>query len=230
MDVAALGSAVVNQSAAERSGSALADTFDTFLNLLTKQLQNQDPLDPVDSGEFTQQLVLFTSAEQAVATNKNLETLIKLSTSNQSAAAVGYIGKTVEAEGRTSTLSQGLAVWQFELPSNAEQVDITVTDSNGKAVLNTNGAIDAGVHSFVWDGRNNDGMTMPDGNYTISISAKSANGEAITASTSILGRVSGIETVDGAIVLNVGSTKIPFDKVISVRETAAPTASPETQS
>lgn len=230
MDVAAVGSAVVNQSAAERSGSALADTFDTFLNLLTKQLQNQDPLDPVDSGEFTQQLVLFTSAEQAVATNKNLETLIKLSTSNQSAAAVGYIGKTVEAEGRTSTLSQGLAVWQFELPSNAEQVDITITDSNGKAVLNTNGAIDAGVHSFVWDGRNNDGMTMPDGNYTISISAKSANGEAITASTSILGRVSGVETVDGAIVLNVGSTKIPFDKVISVRETAAPTTSPETQS
>jgi len=230
MDVAALGSAVVNQSAAERSGSALADTFDTFLNLLTKQLQNQDPLDPVDSGEFTQQLVLFTSAEQAVATNKNLETLIKLSTTNQAAAAVGYIGKMVEAEGRTSTLSQGLAVWQFELPSNAGQVDITITDSNGKAVLNTNGAIDAGVHSFVWDGRDNDGLAMPDGNYTISISAKNSNGESITASTSILGRVSGIETVDGSIVLNVGSTKIPFDKVISVREIAATTAPPETQS
>jgi len=229
MDVAAVGSAVVSKSAAERGGSALADTFDTFLTLLTKQLQNQDPLDPVDSSEFTQQLVLFTSAEQAVATNKNLEALIKLSSANQAAAAVGYIGKTVEAEGRTSTLSQGLAVWQFELPSNAERVDITITDADGKAVLNTNGAIDAGSHNFVWDGRNNDGLTVPDGNYTISISAKDSKGASITASTSILGRVDGLETVGGSIVLNVGSTKIPFDKVISVRETVTATAPPETQ-
>jgi flagellar basal-body rod modification protein FlgD len=230
MDVAAVGTAVVSDSAAERSGSALAQTFDTFLTLLTKQLQNQDPLDPVDSSEFTQQLVLFTSAEQAVATNRNLESLIKLSTSNQAAAAVGYIGKTVEAEGKTTSLSEGQAVWQFELASNADKVDITVTNADGKAVFNASGPIEAGSHAFVWDGRNNNGLSEPDGNYTISISAKRTDGTSVSSSTSILGRVDGVETVDGDIVLAVGSTKIPFDKVVSVRETVATTAPAESES
>jgi flagellar basal-body rod modification protein FlgD len=221
MDVAAVGSAVVKGSNSERSKTTLAETFDTFLNLLTKQLQNQDPLDPVDSSEFTQQLVLFTSAEQSVATNKNLESLIKLSQATQATSAVSYIGKTIEAEGKSATLSEGKATWLYELPEKASKVGVTVTDSTGKVVFNGTGETGAGSHSFVWNGRDSQGLTMPDGGYNIAISAKNAEGKAITATTSITGRVSGIETVDGAIVLNVGSAKVPFENVKAVKQAAA---------
>lgn len=221
MDAAAVGSAVVNNSAASRSAKSLADTFDTFLTLLTKQLQNQDPLEPVDSSEFTQQLVLFTSAEQAVATNKNLEALISLSTATQTVGAVSYIGKTIQAEGKTSTLANGAANWNYTLPSNANTTLVTITDASGKVMFNGQAETAAGTHRFVWDGRNNQGASQPDGSYTISISAKNARGEPITANTSIVGRVDSVEMVDGGIVLAIGTTKVPFDKVQVVKETPA---------
>lgn len=221
MDAAAVGSAVVKSSNSARDGATLSKTFDTFLNLLTKQLQNQDPLDPVKSSEFTQQLVLFTNAEQAVATNKNLESLIKLSTASQAATAVGYIGKTVQADGNTGTLNGGKANWQYELTENANHVDVTITNSDGKIVYTGTGATGVGTHSFAWNGLDNQGLTQPDGSYTIAISAKNGAGAALTANTSIIGQVSGIETVDGSVVLNVGLTKVPLEKVKSVKETTA---------
>lgn len=225
MDAAAVGSSIVQNSASSKGAKTLADSFDTFLTLLTKQLEHQDPLDPVDSSEFTQQLVLFTQAEQSVATNKNLESLINLSLSTQAAGAVGYIGKTIQAEGSTSTLTGGRATWQYTLPRNATKVDVTITDANGKSVFNGTADGAAGTHNFAWDGRNTQGVPQPDGNYTIAISAKDSRGTAITASTSVTGRVSAVETVDNSIVLQVGGAKIPIDKVQSVRESAQPTNS-----
>jgi flagellar basal-body rod modification protein FlgD len=178
-------------------------------------------LEPVDSSEFTQQLVLFTSAEQAVATNKHLEALINLSTATQTVGAVSYIGKTIQAEGKTSTLAGGAATWNYTLPSSASETLITITDASGKVVFNGKGESAAGIHRFAWDGRDNQGVTQPDGSYTIAISAKNARGEPITANTSIVGKVDSVETVDGGIVLAIGTTKVPFDKVQVVKESPA---------
>lgn len=218
MDAAAVGSSIVQNSASTKGAKTLADSFDTFLTLLTKQLEHQDPLDPVDSSEFTQQLVMFTSAEQAVATNKNLEALINLSLSTQTAGAVSYIGKTIQAEGADTTLTGGRATWQYSLPRNAASVDVTITDDTGKSVFTGTAEGAKGAHSFVWDGRNTQGVPQPEGTYTIAIKAKDSSGGAITASTSVLGRVNGVETVDDSVVLLVGATRIPIDKVTSVRE------------
>ncbi|HZZ11369.1 MAG TPA: flagellar hook capping FlgD N-terminal domain-containing protein, partial [Paraburkholderia sp.] len=73
----------------------LAGNFDTFLTLLTTQLQNQDPLSPMDSTQFTQQLVAFSGVEQQINTNNNLQSLIALNQSQQAASAVSYIGHSV---------------------------------------------------------------------------------------------------------------------------------------
>ena len=103
--------------------SSLAENFDTFLTLLTVQLQNQDPLDPLDTNEFTSQLVQFTAVEQAIATNNNLESLIGLTELSHAATRISYLGKEVEAPGSTSYLTDGKAEWSYVLDDEATDDD-----------------------------------------------------------------------------------------------------------
>ena len=99
--------------------STIAGDFDTFLKILTTQLQNQNPLDPIDSSQFTDQLVQFSSVEQSIKTNKNLEQLIALSGANAFTGVVSYIGKEVTAEGAATNLKDGAASWSFSLTKDA---------------------------------------------------------------------------------------------------------------
>lgn len=208
----------------ESSASELAETFDTFLSLLTTQLQHQDPLDPMDSGEFTQQLVMFTNAEQAVATNQKLDTLNYLTLGNQASSAVNYIGKTVVAAGSSTVLSDGSATWQYNLAGNATLTTLTVKDQSGQVVLTTSGEIGEGDHTFVWDGTDSQGVPLPDGTYDLAITATDINGQPVATTSSVEGKVTGIETQDGAIVLAVGDTTLPLSSVTAVKETPAPVA------
>ena len=107
MEISQLG-ANPAAAASEVAGAKLAENFDTFLQLLTTQLQHQDPLSPMESNEFVAQLVQFSEVEQAIASNKSLEKLIDLQNTNQATAAIGYIGQTVEAAGSGAHVS-GLA-------------------------------------------------------------------------------------------------------------------------
>jgi flagellar basal-body rod modification protein FlgD len=228
-NVAALGSALLGtsgQSAATASRSTLNQTFDTFLTLLTKQLQNQDPLDPVKSNEFTQQLVMFTSAEQQVATNKNLESLIKLTQANQSAVAVGYLGKVVLAAGDTTALSNGSATWNYTLPKTAVKVTLTITDSAGKMVASSLGENSAGTHTFVWAGRDFNGNVLPNGTYKMSVGAKDSEGVAISATTAMAGVVDGVEKTDTGIILTIGGVRVPIENITSVTAPPAPRTAP----
>ncbi len=117
-------------SATERSASSLAslsENFDAFLTLLTSQLQNQDPLDPMDSSEFTNQLVQFSAVEQQIQANQNLETLIQLQNAQSAANAVGYIGKDVEVPSSQIMLQDGEAKFAYTLADSVDIVVVTVT-------------------------------------------------------------------------------------------------------
>ena len=107
-------------SSLSASGKSIAGNFDTFLQLLTTQLKNQNPLDPLDTNQFTQQLVQFSSVEQQLKTNDFLSALGagQLANSVQT-NAVNYIGKTVTAAGVRSELTNGKAVWNFSLKDAA---------------------------------------------------------------------------------------------------------------
>lgn len=198
--------------------SSLADTFDTFLALLTTQLQNQDPLDPMKSSEFTSQLVQFAGVEQAINSNQKLDQLVQLQTSNQLNSAVSFIGKTVEVISDLLLLKDGAAKISYGLDRNAAQTFISITDENGRVVRTVQGETAAGRHEFEWDGRDTNGVQMSDGVYGFSVIATDGDDETIDTIAASFGRVTGVEIVENAPRLNIGELGVPFDAVFAVRE------------
>ncbi len=200
------------------AASTLADTFDTFLALLTTQLKNQDPLDPMKSSEFTSQLVQFAGVEQSINTNKKLDQLVQLQTSNQLNSAVSFIGKTVEVISDLLLLKDGAAKISYGLDRNAAQTIIIITNESGRTVRTVQGETDAGRHEFEWNGRDTNGVEVPDGVYGFSVVATDADEETIDTIAASFGRVTGVEVVDNAPRLNIGELGVPFDAVFAVRE------------
>ena len=216
METSALISA--STSASGISKARLATDFDQFLKLLTAQLQNQDPLDPLSSNEFVQQLVSFTGVEQAIATNANLENLIALNKASQAAMAIGYLGTTIQAEGNKITLADGEARFLYTLPESAASTGILIANDSGETVFVGQGKTTAGEHGFVWDGRDADGNLQPDGIYKITVSGFSSDETLLSIPTIIGGRVTGVEIVDGSILLTVNGISVPIEKILSVVE------------
>ncbi len=200
------------------ASSTLADNFDTFLALLTTQLANQDPLDPMKSEQFTTQLVQFAGVEQSINTNKNLERLIELQSSNQLNTAVSYIGRIVEVVSDELMLDGGAGKISYGLDHNAETTVITIVDLDGNAVRTINGEIAGGRHEFDWDGRNDNGDQLSDGVYGFSVVAVDQDEETVDTVTASLGRVTGVEIVDDALRLNIGGMGVPFDALFAVRD------------
>ncbi len=198
--------------------STLAETFDTFLALLTTQLKNQDPLDPMKSEQFTQQLVQFAGVEQSINTNKKLDQLVQLQTSSQLNSAVSFIGKTVEVINDQLMLTGGAAKISYGLDRNAKQTIINIVSEGGRTVRTVRGEIAAGRHEFEWDGRDSNGAQVPDGVYGFSVVATDEDEQTIDTVAASFGRVTGVEIVDNAPRLNIGELGVPFDAVFAVRE------------
>lgn len=208
-------------SQAAKSNAVLTSNFDTFLKLLTAQLQNQDPLEPMDASQFTQQLVQYSGVEQGIYTNKNLETLIAMQQQGGLGSSVNYIGRDVMAENNQAVLADGQAQWTYTLPTAAASVALVVRDSAGKAVYSGTGPAAAGEHTIAWDGKLASGADAPAGIYTLEISAKDANNQTVDSPITLSGRVTGVQMVNGAVVLNVGGIKLNLSDVQAVREAAA---------
>jgi flagellar basal-body rod modification protein FlgD len=209
-----------NVSALTSTRQGIADNFDTFLSILTTQLKNQNPLEPLDTNQFTQQLVQFSSVEQQLKTNEFLEALLGLneSTYNVNSQAVSFIGKEITTNTSASQFKDGEAKWAFSLDKAAAKVTFTIKDANGVTVDTVemeNAA--AGESTFKWDGKLADGTTALAGNYSISIAATDVAGKAVTAKTSMTGIVSGVDMSGDEPYLIVGNARIALDSVQSVR-------------
>src|SRR5262245_46797803 len=145
-------------SEATSSRTRLSDNYDTFLVLLTAQLQNQDPLAPMDSTQFTQQLVQFSQVEQQIRTNEQLEGLVGQYQAASAGAALSYLGKDAIIEADETYLTGGEANWAYRLPENAQTMTISVKDMQGRTIYETTTAArTAGEHLFTWDGKKADG-------------------------------------------------------------------------
>ena len=211
---------VAANAAQTQARTSLSGNFDTFLKLLTTQLQNQDPLKPMDTKDFTQQLVQFAGVEQSIATNKNLEALLQLQTANQSAQAATYIGRTVEAIGDKQALVDGKATWGYAFEGTPKTVQLFISDKDGKVVYQTAGQTGAGGQSFAWDGKDMNGLTAPAGEYTMRVSALDAAGNNVKSSTSINVKIDGVEMSTSGAKLLSGKQVVNINDIIRVKAAA----------
>ncbi len=205
------------QSSLVSSRNSIADNFDTFLSLLTTQLKNQNPLDPLDTNQFTSQMVEFTSVEQQLKTNEFLEALVISNLNSTYTEAVSFIGKTITSSGSSSQLADGEATWSYDVDANAENSVVTITDSFGNVVHTEETSLTAGEGTFTWDGRDASGGQMPDGAYTITIDARNAEGAYVPVTTQMSGTVSGVDLSESEPVLIVDGARIYLSSVTSVR-------------
>ncbi|ARJ64766.1 flagellar hook capping protein [Magnetospirillum sp. ME-1] len=223
-------SATAANAASAATGSAagkatLGSNFNTFLTMLTTQLKHQDPLSPMDSTQFTNQLVQFSSVEQQINANSNLEKLIKLQQTSQTSQGINYLGQTVEMSGTDLPLQDGAASLTYTLPKEARDVKIAIRDSSGAVVKTINGETKAGAHSLDWDGKNSSGTQLDDGRYSITVTATAADGSSITTTSTTFGRVTKVtnDATSGTTLVMAAGTKgndisLSMDKVVSVKD------------
>ena len=208
-----------SSSAGSTSGAGLlTQNLNTFLTLLTTQLQNQDPLSPLDTNQFTQQLVSFSEVEQQINTNTNLQTLISLQQTSQAVSALPLIGQTVRYNSSTAPLSNGQATFNYTLPSNAQQANLVITDANGQVDYVAPADTSAGPHSFTWNGQTTGGNAAPAGSYVLSVAATDANGNSITVPVTASGVVSGVSVQNNVATLNVNGISVPMTELVSVQQ------------
>jgi len=200
--------------------TGIANNFDQFLTLLTTQLKNQSPLDPMDTNQFTAQLVQFAGVEQQLKTNETLGSLLSLTSASTATNAVGFIGSTITTDGATTHLADDKAEWKVNMPQ-AGSGTITIKDSNGNVVYSQTKALTAGDQTYSWDGTTSVGAKAPDGLYTITIDAKNVGGETITAKTQISGVVDGVDFSGSIPMLKIGDISVALDKVKSLVRTAS---------
>ncbi|GAB3630442.1 flagellar basal body rod modification protein [Pandoraea terrae] len=204
-----------NSSSSASSGGA-GDLQNSFLKLLVAQMNNQDPLNPMDNSQVTSQLAQISTVSGITQLNTTLSSVTSQLNSTQSLQAAALVGKGVLVPGNgigvgTQTATDGTKTttatpFGFELPAGADKVTIEIKDSTGKVVRTVNaGALDAGVQALTWDAKDDAGATVADGKYTISVSA-TANGTSVNPTALSYAQVqSVVASTTGSPLLNVGT-------------------------
>jgi flagellar basal-body rod modification protein FlgD len=192
--------------------NTLAGNFQTFLTLLTTQLKNQNPLDPLDTNQFTQQLVQFAQVEQQLKQNEQLATLVSIEKTAQATTALAFVGQNVAVDGQTAALKNGSATWSFQVPKPINAT-VTIKSSTGQTVYSGSFSMNTGLQTFDWDGRDNTGTRWPDGNYTIAITGKDASGQTVAVPTEIEGIVDSVDLNKSPPVLSMGGQDYTIDKI-----------------
>lgn len=191
------------------SSQGIADNFQTFLTLLTTQLQHQNPLDPLDTNQFTQQLVQFAGVEQQLKSNDQLKQLIAIEKSAQSTQALVYVGNTVAVDGSKTQLDKS-ATWNLVSP---QATSATITSATGQTAYSGNFNLKQGNASFVWDGKGNDGTQWPAGSYTLTATGKDSKGNDLAISTEIQGVVDSVDLTASPPLLSIGGQTYTTDKI-----------------
>ena len=202
--VGATNSTANSSAASSTANSAeIASNFTEFLQLLTTQLQNQDPLSPMDTNQFTQQLVEFAQVEQQMKSNDSLATLVTLQQSAQTTQALTLVGATVVVNGSTAQLANNQATWTLNSTTPATAT-ITIADSTGQNVYTGSTTVNSGSQTFTWNGVGNNVQQWPAGTYTLTATATSASGQSTSITTQVQGTVSSVDLTKTPPELSIG--------------------------
>ncbi|MBW6398557.1 flagellar hook assembly protein FlgD [Roseomonas sp. HJA6] len=203
-------------AAAGTAATRLGADLNTFLTMLTTQLQNQDPTNPLDTNQMTNQLVQFASVEQQIAMNQNLGSLISLQQSSQLTAAAPLIGRRIEVTSDQVALQNGSAEVRLPAAGTARSAEIVVTNASGAVVRRQTVTLGGDATSWTWDGKNTAGATQPDGAYRIQVSGRDANGTAVAVSHTVRGTLTGAQRTDDGLTLSMGALSLGFDALRSI--------------
>lgn len=213
-----------------KSGSALSSLssdLDNFLKILTTQLNNQDPLSPMESNEFTNQLVAFANVEQNIAQSGYLEDLIALQKVSETSNAVSYMGKTVKVDHNEFT-HDGAEEHELEytLPEEAKTAAIFVMNKDGNIVYSSPVETDKGTHTFNWTAKDAQGASMAAGDYHFEVRAVDTDAAEIEGlKYGYTGTVDAVEYGAGSTTLKLGNISVDLGKVTAIVTPPAAAAS-----
>jgi flagellar basal-body rod modification protein FlgD len=209
-------SAITSNTAASSTGidkDTLTGNFQTFLTLLTTQLKNQNPLDPLDTNQFTQQLVQFASVEQQLKTNDQLTSLVSLQQATQSTQALAFVGKTAVVDGTTASLSNSQATWDLSVPSSCDMT-VNITSSTGQTVFTGKYSASTGNNQpFQWNGKGSDGSQWPDGQYKLTATATDSSGNPVAITTQVQGVVSSVDLTQQPPLLSIDGQTFTVNQI-----------------
>ncbi len=206
---------------AEAAKAKLDEDLNQFLTLLVTQLQNQDPLDPMDANEFTSQLVQFASVEQQIYQNSNLEKMLNLQETSQIATMVDFIGNQVEFFSQDLPLADGYAEFSYVMPQGVKSGTVNIANANGLNVFFSDADVSAGKHTVKWDGTDKNGKQLPDGIYTLLVTGQDPDGNLASVEHLVVGPVTGAGVDDGIVKLFINQELlINQDQILSVRKPA----------
>lgn len=195
--------------------ASLSSNFSDFLSLLMTQLQNQDPSSPMDSSQFTQELVQFSSVEQQIGTNQDLTQLIQLTQASQIEQSSSMLGKPVVATSSQLALQNGTAQIEFNT-TTPENVAIAVYNADGSQIQTASVTSTAGSNTWTWNGENAQGQQMADGAYTVTVTEIGTNGSTSQVPFTITGTVTAVQSNSGTVDVQMGGLTLPFSDVTSV--------------
>jgi flagellar basal-body rod modification protein FlgD len=209
---------VINPSSSTTSTSSakdkVAEQKNMFLNLLVKQLQYQDPLNPVQNTEFTAQLAQFSSLDALTDIKESMSNLSQLQSTINNIQALSFIGKSVDAVGNTVNYTGSPVDISFEVGDQAATVDVTIYDEDGKPVRHMQATgVQKGDAKVVWDGKNDGGTALGGGKYYFTVSAKGYDGTAVSSTTYAKGTVTGVRYDSGTVYLEIGDKEVALSDV-----------------
>jgi flagellar basal-body rod modification protein FlgD len=206
-------SASTMASAAESAGLGFANDMQTFLKLLTTQLQNQDPMSPMDAQQLTAQLAQMSAVEQQIAANKNLESLISLQQSSQLLDATPLVGMWVEVESNQLPLQDGEAT--LRLPAGSGTVTVTIANASGEVLRQEEVQLGATEQYWHWNGKSGD-TQMPDGAYFVSVTSANAADGAAPVPFGVVGQVTGVSRDTDGVLMSFGKLEVDLSMLSRV--------------
>lgn len=198
------------------SRTGIANNFDQFLQLLTTQLKNQSPLDPLDTNQFTQQLVQFAGVEQQLRTNETLSSLVTANKVNNATSALGFVGANVTLDRKGSPMQDGQVKWLFNAP-RAGTASVTIKDPDGNTVYVGAKTLSAGEQEYTWDGKLPNGSQASAGEYTISVSASDSARQVMDVKAYMLARVDSVDVSGDSPTIKVGNLDLALTDVKTIR-------------
>ena len=191
--------------------------FDMFLKLLTAQMQNQDPLDPMDTAQYTQQLVQYSQVEQSIEQTATLKDMLAAFGTQNLMQASSLVGAQVETSSATSGLSAATpAQWTWSAARDVTSMTATIKDEKGKIIDTLPITATGAAGAFTWDGTTSAGKKVDPGLYTLELAGVDATGAKVATTAHAFGKVSDVELENGTVKLTINGLTVSTSELLRI--------------